>query len=258
MGKILEGKTAIITGGSSGIGRVIALEFAGEGAEVVIGDLRENPSEGGLPPHEEVGNAGGKAIFVESDASSEADVKKLVDTAIGEFGGVDILVNSAGIPMKKSLADTTVEDFDRMYAVTVRAPFLTTRYCMPHLLKSENPKIINIASNFSFTALPEMSAYTSAKAAVIGLTKSIAVEFGPRGVNVNAICPGATRTEMSRPFWDTDEGLRLLLSRNPLRKGKKFMAYPEDIAKLALFLASDDSDMITGESILVDSGWNTP
>ncbi len=254
----LNGEIAVITGGSSGIGRAIALEFARNGAAIAVCDLKEKPSEGGSPTQEEISKAGGNAIFIQSDVSDEHSVRNLVDSTVTQYGGLDILVNSAGIPMKKSLEETSADDFDMMYAVTVRAPFLMSKYCMPHILKSKNPKIINIASNFSFTALPEMSAYASAKSAVIGLTKSLALEFGPQGVNVNAICPGATKTEMSRPFWGTDGGRKLLLERTPLRKGEKFMAYPEDIAKLALFLASSDSDMITGESILVDSGWNTP
>lgn len=258
MGRKLDGKVAIITGGSSGIGRAIAIEFAKEGASVAVGDTNETPAGGGIPTHEEIRKIGGKAIFVHSDVAEEASVKKLVESTINVFDGVDILVNSAGIPMKKTLEETTAEDFDRMYAVTVRGPFLMSKYCMPYLLKSHNAKIVNIASNFSFTALPEMSAYTSAKAAVIGLTRSLAIEFGSDGVNVNAICPGATKTEMSRPFWGTEAGRSLLLARTPLRKGEKFLAYPDDIAKMALFLASDDSDMITGESILIDAGWNTP
>ncbi|AKA48233.1 hypothetical protein IX51_02945 [uncultured archaeon] len=254
----LKGKVSVIAGGSSGIGRAIALEYAKEGARVVIGDIREEPSEGGLPTENEIRRINGRALFVRADVSKEESVKELARSAVREYGGIDVLVNSAGIPMKKSLAETTAEDFDTMHGVTVRGAFLAAKHCMPYLLKSGNPKIINIASNFSFTALPGMSAYASAKAAVIGLTKSLALEFGQQGVNVNAICPGATKTEMSRPFWGTDEGLDLLRARTPLRKGERFIAYPDDVAKLAVFLASEDSDMITGESILIDSGWNVP
>lgn len=256
MGERLKDRVAVVTGGGSGIGRAIAREFNSEGAKVVIADIKHEPNEGGDPTDKIINDTGGNALFVETDVADESSVVNMIEMAMTRFGRLDIIVNSAGIPMKKSLADTTAEDFDQMYGVTVKGPFLTAKHAIPHILKNGKGRIINVASNFSFTALPEMTAYTSSKAAVIGLTKSLAIEFGPQGLNVNAICPGATKTEMSRPFWGTSEGVELLKARNPLRKDGKFVALPEDVAKLALFLASDDSEMITGESILIDSGWN--
>ena len=256
MGERLKDRVAVITGGGSGIGRAIAREFSSEGAMVVVADIMHEPKEGGEPTDRLINGNGGTALFVETDVSDEGSVVNMIQRTMEKFGRLDIVVNSAGIPMKKPLADTSVQDFDLMYGVTVKGPFLTAKYAIPHVLKHGKGRIINVASNFSFTALPEMSAYTSSKAAVIGLTKSLAVEFGPEGLNVNAICPGATRTEMSRPFWGTSEGMELLKARSPLRKNGKLVATPDDIAKLALFLASDDSEMITGESILIDAGWN--
>lgn len=256
MGKTLENHVSVVAGGASGIGRAIALEYAMEGAKVVIADVREDPSEGGASTAELIESAGGSAIFVKTDVSLTEDVENLVNVTDREFGGASVIVNSAGIPMKKSLSETSVSDFDQMYGVTVRGTFLTCKLFLPDLMKSSSGRIINIASNFSFTALPEMSAYASAKAAIIGLTKTLALELGPHGINVNAVSPGATRTEMSRPFWGTESGLSLLERRVPLRKSGKFVSEPEDVAKLALFLASEDSRMITGESILVDGGWN--
>lgn len=252
----LENRVALVAGGASGIGRAIALEFAREGAMVCVADIRKDPLEGGDPTYEAIRLIGGKAEHAVADVSDEGAVVNAVKKTVESFGSLDIVVNSAGIPMKKPTVETSVEDFDRMYAVTVRSAFLIAKHSIPYLLQSGNGKIINIASNFSHTALPEMIAYASSKAAIIGLTKSLALELGGEGINVNAICPGATRTEMSRPFWGTEEGSAFLQSHTPLRKRGKYVALPEDMAKLAVFLASGDSDMITGESILVDGGWN--
>lgn len=256
IGKKLEDKVAIITGGSSGIGRAISLAFSGEGAHVAVGDIIREPREGGRDTVSSINDSGKKAIFLNTNVSREDSVKNLIDKTVQEFGKIDIVVNSAGIPMQKSLADTSEEDFDRMYSITVKGTFLVSKHAIPYLLKSDNGKIINIASNFSHTALPNLSAYAASKAAIIGLTKALALEFGSYGINVNAICPGATKTEMSRPFWGTEEGFEFLKKKSPLVKNGRFLVLPEDVGKLAVFLASSDSDMITGESILIDSGWN--
>lgn len=253
----LKGKVAIVAGGTSGIGRAIAMAYAREGASVVVADVNSKSAEDGTNTADRIDKSGGNAVFVQTDISDEKEVTRLVKSTVDAFGRIDVLVNSAGISLKKSIQDTSSEDFDRMYAVTVKGPYLLVKHCLPYLKESKDGRVINIASNFSFTAQPNLSAYTIAKAAVIGLTNSLAVELGPSGINVNAICPGATKTETSRPYWGTPEGVAYLEPRIPLRKNGRYVALPDEVARIAVFLASDDSLMITGESILIDGGWNT-
>ncbi len=255
MGK-LSGKNAIVTGGSSGIGRAIALALATEGANVAIGDISETPREGGLRTVDEIVKTGSKSFFVQTDVSKEGDVEKLVSSAISKFGNLDIMVNNAGITVIKSALETSGDEFLHVLDVNVKGAFLGSKYALKHMVPRKNGKIINLASNFSFTALGNISAYVTSKTAVLGLTKALAVEFAPFGININAIAPGATKTEFTRPFWGNKEGLNELAQRTPLRKGGEFLVKPSDIGRTAVFLASDDSDMMTGTSVLVDGGWN--
>jgi len=156
----------------------------------------------------------------------------------------------------KSVLETSGDEFLKVLSVNVRGAFLGAKYALKHMVKAKSGKIINLGSNFSYNALPNLSAYVTSKTAVLGLTKALAVEYAPLGINVNAICPGATKTEFTRPFWGNKEGLAELKSRTPLTKNGEFLVKPDDLGKLAVFLASDDSDMITGEGILVDAGWS--
>ena len=255
MGK-LAGKNAIVTGGSSGIGRAIAMALATEGANVAIGDLSERPREGGARTADEIVKMGSKSFFVQTDVSKEGDVEKLVSAAISKFGNLDIMVNNAGITVIKSALETTGDEFLRVLEVNVKGAFLGSKYALKHMVSRKSGKIINLASNFSFTALGNISAYVTSKTAVLGLTKALAVEFAPFGININAIAPGATKTELTRPFWGNSEGLNELAQRTPFRKNGEFLVKPSDIGRTAVFLASEDSDMMTGTSILVDGGWN--
>ena len=255
MGK-LSGKNAIVTGGSSGIGRAIAMALATEGANVAVGDVSENPREGGLHTADEIVKTGSKSFFIQTDVSRESDVEKLVSSAISKFGSLDIMVNNAGITIIKSALETSGDEFLKVLDVNVKGAFLGSKYALKHMLPRKTGKIINLASNFSFTALGNISAYVTSKTAVLGLTKALAVEFAPFGININAIAPGATKTEFTRPFWGNNEGLNELAQRTPLRKEGEFLVKPRDIGRTAVFLASEDSDMITGTSILVDGGWN--
>ena len=252
----LDGKVAIVTGGSSGIGRGIALALAREGALIGIGDVIEDPREGGKSTSDVIKSNGGKAIFVKTDVSEEESVKNLVETTVKEFGKLDIMVNNAGITLMKSALDTSGDEFLKVLSVNVKGAFLGSKYALKHMVRAQAGKIINLASNFSFNALPNLSAYVTSKTALLGLTRALAVEYAPLGINVNAICPGATQTEFTRPFWGNKEGLAELKSRTPLLKNGEFLVKPEDLGKIAVFLASDDSDMITGEGILVDAGWS--
>lgn len=252
----LQGKVAIVTGGSSGIGRGIALALAKEGAILGIGDVIEEPREGGKSTAEVIKGNGGRAIFVKTDVSDEDSVKNLVESTVKEFGKLDIMVNNAGITLMKSALDTSGDEFLKVLSVNVKGAFLGSKYALKHMVRAETGKIINLASNFSYNALPNLSAYVTSKTAVLGLTRALAVEYAPLGINVNAICPGATKTEFTRPFWGNKDGLAELKSRTPLMKNGEFLVKPEDLGKLAVFLASEDSDMITGEGILVDAGWS--
>lgn len=252
----LQGRVTVVTGGSSGIGRGIALAIAGEGSSVVIGDIVSNPREGGKDTVSVVGEMGGKALFVKTDVTDEKSVENLVETAVREFGKIDVMVNNAGITLIKSALETSGDEFLKVLSVNVAGAFLGSKYALRHMVRAGRGKIINLASNFSFNALPNLSAYVTSKTAVLGLTRALAVEYAPLGINVNAICPGATKTEFTRPFWDNEEGLAQLKSRIPLVKNGEFLVRPDDLGKLAVFLASDDSDMITGDGILVDGGWS--
>ena len=252
----LENKVAIVTGGNSGIGRGIALALAGAGAAVAVGDIIETPREGGKDTASVIKGKGGKSIFIRTDVSDEKSVENLVESTVKEFGRIAIMVNNAGITLMKSALDTTGDEFLNVLSVNVKGAFLGSKYALKHMVRAENGKIINLASNFAYNALPNLSAYVTSKTAVLGLTRALAVEYAPIGINVNAICPGATKTEFTRPFWGNKEGLGELKSRTPLVKNGEFLVKPDDLGKLAVFLASDDSDMITGEGIQVDAGWS--
>lgn len=252
----LDGKVAIVTGGSSGIGRAIAITFAENGAKVVVADIRDVPRENTTRTVEEIGKLGMESFFKKTDVSDEKSVSDLIESCVERFGKIDIMVNNAGITAIKSALDMTGEEFLNILNVNVKGAFLGSKYALKHMVKQKKGKIINLASNFSFTALGNISAYVTSKTAVLGLTKALAVEFAPLGININAVSPGATKTEFTRPFWDDVVGLQELANRTPLRKNGEFLVRPSDIGKAAVFLASDDSDMMTGTSILVDGGWN--
>ena len=186
----LQDKVSIITGGASGMGRVAARMFAAEGAKVVVADVTEQAAQSVV---DEVTSAGGEAIAVAADVSKEPDAKRMVDAAVESFGRLDVLYNNAGIMPEAdhSVIDTTVEDWDRVMAVNVRGVFLGCKYAIPRMVEQGSGSVINIAS---FVALIGCSnpqdAYTASKGAVLSLTRSLAVQFAPRGVRSNAICPG--------------------------------------------------------------------
>ena len=254
--KKLEGKVAVVTGGSSGIGRAIAIAFAENGAKVVVADIRDAPRENVTGTVEEISKLGTDSFFKKTDVSDENSISGLIESCVNRYGKLDIMVNNAGITAIKSALDMTGDEFLKILDVNVKGAFLGSKYALKHMVKQKKGKIINLASNFSFTALANISAYVTSKTAVLGLTKALAIEFAPLGININAVSPGATKTEFTRPFWNDEAGLQELANRTPLRKDGEFLIKPSDIGKAAVFLASDDSDMMTGTSILVDGGWN--
>ena len=247
----LAGKVTIVTGGGSGMGRVAAELFAREGARVVVADFVE---EAGFATVDGVRAAGGEATFVRTDVSTEDDARRMVQHAVATYGRVDALYNNAGIMPEAdhSVIDTSVEDWDRVMAVNVRGVFLGCKYAIPKMVEQGSGSVINIAS---FVALLGCSvpqdAYTASKGAIISLTRSLAVQFGPNGVRSNAICPGPVETPLLMDWLVKDEeAKRIRLARNPTGRFGK----PEEIVNMAVYLASDESRWTNGASLVVDGG----
>ena len=247
----LDGKVAIITGAGSGMGRVAAQMFAGEGAKVVVAEF---DAGAGNDTVESVLEAGGEASFVKTDVSAEADAKGMVAHAIERYGRVDILYNNAGVMPEPdhSVIDTDVEVWDKVMAVNLRGVFLGCKYAIPQMLEQGSGSVINIAS---FVALLGCSvpqdAYTASKGAVLSLTRSLAVQFGGRGVRSNAICPGPIETPLLMDWLLKDEAAKQLrLARNPTGRFGK----PEEIVHAAIYLASDESRWTNGAQFVIDGG----
>ena len=247
----LKDKVCIITGAGSGMGRVAARMFAAEGATVVVAEFDTSAGEETV---RQVTDAGGRASFVRVDVSNEADARAMVEHAIATHGRVDCLYNNAGIMPEPdhSVIDTDVATWDRVMAVNVRGVFLGCKYAIPPMVAQGSGSIINVSS---FVALLGCSnpqdAYTASKGAVQALTRSLAVQFGPKGVRANAILPGPVETPLLMDWLVKDEeAKRIRLARNPTGRFGK----PEEIVQMAIYLASDESRWTNGASMVVDGG----
>ena len=250
-GHLLEGRTAIITGGASGIGRATALLLAREGASVLIVDVNQ---AAGKQVEREISSSGGRGSFEFADVTRTADCRRAVQHSIEFFGGVSILFNNAGIIRRASIIDTSEEDWDRVMSVNVKSIFLMSREVVPVMAQSGGGVIINTASGWGLTGGSKAAAYCASKGAVVLLTKAMAVDHGPQNIRVNCICPGDTDTAMLRNEAEQlGENTAQFLAdsaRRPIgRLGK-----PEEIAQAALFLASDASSFVTGTALVVDGG----
>jgi len=247
----LQDKVAIITGAGSGMGRVAAQLFAAEGAKVVVAEFDE---AAGNQTVESVKQAGGEATYVRTDVSQEADAKGMVDHAVATYGQVDVLYNNAGVMPEPdhSVIDTDVATWDRVMAVNVRGVFLGCKYAIPKMLEQGSGSVINISSFVAILgcSVPQ-DAYTASKGAVLSLTRSLAVQFGPRGVRSNAICPGPIETPLLMDWLLKDEAAKQLrLARNPTGRFGK----PEEIVNAAIYLASDEARWTNGASFVIDGG----
>lgn len=244
----LAGKIAIVTGGASGFGRGIVERFVGEGAKVVIADLN---ADAATALANDIGSA---ALAIKTDVTKRADVDAMVAKAISQFGGLDILVNNAGITHKnQSLMTVTEDEFDRIYAVNVKAIYLATLAAVPEMEKRGGGAIINTASTAGLRPRPGLTWYNGSKGAVITLTKSMAAELAAKNIRVNAINPVIGETGMLEDFMglpDTAENRAKFIGGIPLGR----MSKPSDIANAALFLAEPASAFITGVALEVDGG----
>lgn len=240
-----SGRTVLITGASTGIGRVTALAFAAAGAAVVIGDVDPRAEE----TAKEIVAAGGRAVFQKTDVSDSAEVESLVERAVSEFGSLDVAFNNAGLlPPTAPLAEQTEEDWDRIMAVDVTGVFLCMKHQLAQMVKAGRGAIVNTASVAGIRADPGMAPYVAAKHAVVGLSKAAAIDYATQGIRVNAIAPGLVRTPMTER-WLNDPAMReSVLADSPIGRA----AEPEDIAGLVLFLASDHASIITGAVYPID------
>jgi len=246
----LDGKTALITGAASGMGRATAVLFAREGAKVAIVDYTPT---GGQETSTMVKELGGEAIFIEADVSKSSDVKRMVEKTLETYGRIDILYNNAGVAAGRvPTAEVTEEQWDRILNINLKGTFLGSKYTIPVMLDHGGGVIINTASVVGQHALAGMSPYCASKAGIILLTKTMALEYARRNIRVNCICPGPIQTPMTEQMIPTDPKVReaFMLAQSPMGK----MEGPEEIAKAALYLASDDSSFVTGAALVVDGG----
>jgi len=249
LGGHFDGKVAIVTGAGRGMGRAVASRFGREGARVVVAEIN---SEHGEEVAGEIRSAGGDATAVQLDVSKPADVRRLFAAAVKGYGAVDIVVNNAGIAVARPLVDYTEEDWDRQMGVNVKGVFFCCQEAARVMIPRRQGKIVNFASTSAFvsSSKPEV-AYDTSKGAVRQMTVSVAAELAPHSINVNAVAPGTTATEMTRSTLATEEGLAWQLARIPMGR----VGQPDDIASVVLFLCSPEASYITGHTLVADGGW---
>ena len=251
--KPLQDKVAIVTGGANGIGLAIAQRLAADGASVIIGDMQGDD-----------GRAAAQAIggfFVEGDLSRQADCRALVEQAMEAHGGVNILVNNAGFQSIHALEEFPEEVWSRMMAVMLTAPFLLTKYVWPSMMARKWGRVVNIASIHGLVASPNKAGYVTAKHGLVGLTRAAALEGGPHGITVNAICPAYVRTPLVQNQISAQARVRGLSEDEVVEKvmlepaAIKRLIEPEEVAGVAAFLCTDEAGAITGTTMQIDLGW---
>lgn len=257
MGNRLDGKVCIVTGAGSGMGRACAIEMAAQGGRVVVTDVNDGAARETLAA---IDTAGGEADMFVCNLRRPAEIKGLIDFAVGRFGGVDVLHNNAAVHETDLTERTSIEDlpddvWDMVYEINLKAIWLAIKYAVPHLKASKRgPVIVNVASTGSFVSYPQAGAYCATKGGVLMLTKAAAVDLAKYGIRCNCYCPGAIDTPMVQKYFDAapdkDAIMSVLTGAHLIPR----LGRPDEIAKLACFLASDDSSFITGAAYVIDGG----
>jgi NAD(P)-dependent dehydrogenase (short-subunit alcohol dehydrogenase family) len=248
----LTDKVALITGSGSGIGKSTALLFAQEGAAVIVNDLNK---EAGNETVEQIRSEGGQALFIQADVTDPASVQKMVQTALTEFGRIDILFNNAGISGVGRLHEIEPEDWDKIMSVNVKGVYLPSKYVVTHMMERKSGVIINMSSCIAEIGLARRASYAATKGAVLALTKSMQVDYAPYNIRVNALLPGTIFTPfvekyLKESYDDPDAAIEQIKKRQ--LSGE--LGRPEDVAKAALFLASDESSFMMGSPLYIDGG----
>ena len=248
----LDGKTALVTGGGSGIGRSTSLAYAREGARVVVADMNV---EGGEETVQMIVEAGGQAILVHADVSDAAGTQLMVDRAVDAFGSLDCAFNNAGISgggQRRRAADYEEEDFDRVIRINLKGVWLSMKAEIPQMLKQGSGAIVNTASIMGLIANTGSIAYMAAKHGVNGLTKAAALEYARDGIRVNSVCPGYINTPLLRPLLDNYADMeQTIISRHPVGR----LGEPEEIAEAVIWLSSPAASFVTGHTMAVDGGY---
>lgn len=244
----LENRVAVVTGGARGLGRLFGLTMAAKGAKIVVVDILEKEA---LDTAREIKEKGGEAFALKVDVTSEKETLLMAEKTITEFGRIDILVNNAAVFYgigRKPFMEVSPAEWDTLMAVNLRGPFLCSRAVFPQMKKQRNGKIINLSSETAFTGSTGLIHYVTSKGGIISFTRSLAAELGQYGICVNSIAPGLTDTEAGRTL--LKDSKKYDISRTPLGRFQQ----PEDLVGVLIFLASADSDFITGQALVVDGG----
>lgn len=248
----LQGRVALITGGGSGIGKATAHLFAKEGASVVVADI---DGEAASACAASIEAEGGRASSVQGDVSDAEDARRIVEHAIDAFGRIEILFNNAGIGHVGTLHETEIDDWDRVIRIHVRGAFLMSKFTIPHMIERGGGVIINMSSAIAQTGLAQRAAYAAAKGAILSLTRSMAVDYAPHNIRVNALCPGTIYTPfvenyLKTSYADPDTALKGIKARQLTGE----LGRAEDVAHAALYLASDEARFVVGAPLIVDGG----
>jgi NAD(P)-dependent dehydrogenase (short-subunit alcohol dehydrogenase family) len=247
----LENKSAIVTGGAGGIGRATSLAFAAEGARVAVVDVQPGAAEAVAA---EIRAAGGMAIALTADVSSESDIERVVADTVAEFGGVDIVFNNAGIIRRTTAVETTADEWDRVFGVNVKGIFLMCKHVVPVMAANGGGSIVNTGSGWGLKGGAQAISYCASKGAVVNMTRALAIDHGPQGIRVNSVNPGDVNTGMlrdeARQLGQETGSFLAEAADRPLQR----MGEPREIAAAVVWLASDESSYVTGSALVVDGG----